>query len=58
MGWLSVVATGLAVRGSMRRKQRRADELARARELDLLRQLTEDSGGEYYIWPPEADGDR
>jgi hypothetical protein len=58
MGWLSVVATGLAVRGAARRRQRRADELARAREMDLLRSLTEDSEGEYTIWPPEADDER
>jgi hypothetical protein len=58
MGWLSVVATGLAVRGSMRRKQRRADVLAQASELDRLRALTEDSEREYFIWPPEDDDER
>jgi hypothetical protein len=58
MGWLSVVATGLAVRGAARRRQRRAAELARARELDILRSLTEDTGNEYSIWPPEADDER
>lgn len=55
MGWLSVVATGLVVRGAIRRKQQRADELAQAHEVDRLRALTEDSEGEYFIWPPEDD---
>jgi hypothetical protein len=58
MGWLSVVATGLAVRGAVRRRQRRADELDRAREIDRLRALTQDDRGEYTIWPPESDGER
>lgn len=58
MGWLSVVATGLAVRGAARRRQRRAEDLARARELDRLRERTEESRGDYEIWPPEAEGDR
>ncbi len=58
MGWLSVVATGLAVRGAIRRKQRRADELAQAREVDRQHALTEDTRGEYSIWPPEDDDER
>ena len=58
MGWLSVVATGLVVRGAIRRKQQRADELAQAHEVDRLRALTEDSRGEYSIWPTEDDDER
>jgi hypothetical protein len=58
MGWMSVVATGLVVRGAARRRQRRADEIERARERDLLRDLTEDTAGEYEIWPPEDHDER
>ena len=58
MGLLRMVATGLVVRGAVRRRQRRADELDRAREIDRLRALTQDHRGEYTIWPPEADGER
>ena len=58
MGWLSVVATGLAVRGAARRRQRRAEELARARELDLLRGLTDAPPTGYTVWPPETDDER
>ena len=58
MGLLRMVATGLVVRGAVRRRQRRADELDRAREIDRLRALTQDDRGEYTIWPPETDGER
>ena len=58
MGWMSVVATGLVVRGAARRRQRRAEEMRRARELDLLRDLTEDTAREYEIWPPEDHDER
>lgn len=37
---------------------RRGAGIDRARELDVLRQLTEDSGGEYEIWPPEGNDRR
>lgn len=52
MGWLSVVATGLAVRGAVRRKQRRAAALEEAHRLDELRRL-EDEAAVYEIWPAE-----
>jgi hypothetical protein len=55
---MSVVATGLVVRGAARRRQRRAEEMRRARELDLLRDLTEDTAREYEIWPPEDHDER
>ena len=58
MGLLRMVATGLVVRGAVRRRQRRADELDRARETDRLRALTQDDRGEYTVWPPEADDER
>ena len=58
MGWMSVVATGLVVRGAVRRRQRRELEIERARAMDVLSGLTEDTGGEYTIWPPEADDER
>jgi len=55
---MSVVATGLVVRGAVRRRQRRELEIERARAMDVLSGLTEDTGGEYTIWPPEADDER
>jgi len=58
MGWLSVVATGLAVRGAVRRRHRRTEELAQARELDRLRELEDAASREIEIWPPEDPNER
>jgi hypothetical protein len=58
MGWMSVVATGLVVRGAVRRRQRRELEIERARAMDVLRGLTEDTGSQYTIWPPEHGHDQ
>lgn len=54
MGWLSVVATGLAVRGAVRRRQRRAAALEEARRRDELRRLEQEATDDE-IWPPEGD---
>lgn len=53
MGWLSVVATGLAVRGAVRRKQRRAAALEEAHRQDELARLEDEATVGYEIWPPE-----
>ena len=58
MGWLSVVATGLVVRGAVRRRHRRAEELARAREQDRLRAFDDAASREIEIWPPEDPDER
>lgn len=58
MGWLSVVATGLAVRGAMRRRQRRAEELKQARERDRLRAFHDETMRAVEIWPPVDPDER
>ena len=58
MGWLSVVATGLAVHGAVRRRHRRAEELERARQLDRIREIEESAERDFEIWPPEDDDER
>ena len=58
MGWLSVVATGLAVRGATRRRQLRAEELERARELDAIRRMHEEALRGVEVWPPEDPEER
>jgi hypothetical protein len=54
---MSVVATGLVVRGAVRRRQRRELEIERARAMDVLRGLTVDDRAEYTIWPPQHGHD-
>jgi hypothetical protein len=56
MGWMSVVATGLVVRGAVRRRQRR--EVERARLRDVTDGLTVDDRAEYTIWPPQHGHDQ
>jgi uncharacterized membrane protein len=54
MGWLSVVATGLVIRGSRRRRQRHHQVMRDAREMDRQAQLDREELREFTIWPPEA----
>jgi hypothetical protein len=56
MGWMSVVATGLVVRGAVRRRQRR--EVERARLRYVTDGLTVDDRAEYTIWPPQQGHDQ
>jgi hypothetical protein len=54
MGWLGAIAAGLAVRGAMRRRQRRDAAIEVARLQDIVDGLTVDDRAEYTVWPPEA----
>jgi hypothetical protein len=57
MGWLGAIAAGFAVRGAMRRRQRRETAVEVARLKDLVDGLTGDDRAEYTVWPPEdTDG--
>ncbi len=58
MGWMSVVATGLVVRGAVRRRQRREVEAERARLRDVTDGLTVGDRAEYTIWPPQHGHDQ
>jgi len=58
MGWMGALATGLAVRGAMRRRQRREAAIEQARLRDLLHGMTVDDRAEYTVWPPEDEDER